>query len=146
MPDNGNHVSDNVSVFEDSGDEVSFDGFNIRGTVSNDDSNLDFSDLHSDEDGSKAGEDAKQEVGDNEDFDELRWTNQLTDLHIPDFVSASRINFQLPDDPKPVNFFFPFMGDDLLNKLVTETNLHARQKLADSPCTSQIFNLLRSLN
>lgn len=140
MADNGDHVSDNASVSEDSGDEESFYGFNTGGTVSNDDSDLDFSDLDSDEDGSEAGEDAEQEVGDNEDFDELRWTDQLTDLRIPDFVSASGINFQLPDNPKPVDFFLAFMGDDLLNKLVTETNLYARQKLADFPARLANFH------
>ena len=37
MADNGDHVSDNASVSEDSGDEESFYGFNTGGTVSNDD-------------------------------------------------------------------------------------------------------------
>ena len=72
-------------------------------------------------------------MGDNEDFDELRWTDQLTDLRIPDFVSASGIYFQLPNNPKLEDFFLAFMGDELLNTLVKESNLYARQKLADFP-------------
>ena len=71
-----------------------------------------------------------------EDFDELHWTDQLTDLRIPDFVSASDITFQLPDDPKAVNFFPAFIGDDLLNKLVTETC----KKLADFPVPPHKFS------
>ena len=134
MADNIDRVSDSASDFEDSGDEGSFYGFENPENNANDDSDLDFSDLESEEDQNEGEEDAEQEVSDEDaDPDELRWSDQLTDLRIPDFVEASGIKFQLPDNPTPVDFFVAFVGEDLLNQIVQETNLYARQKLADSP-------------
>ena len=133
MAENTDHVSDDASVLEDSGDEKSFYGFPVGGNNSNTNSDLDFSDLLSDEEENEEG-DAQPEVSDEEeDPDELRWTDQLLDLHIPDFVSPSGIDFRLPDNPTPLDFFLAFVGDDLLEQIVNETNLYARQKLADSP-------------
>ena len=99
MASNNDHVSDGASDFEDSGDEDSFYGFYVGGNNSNDESDLDFSDLVSDEDQEEAEGDAQQEVSDEEDPDELRWSDQLLDFPIPDFVEASGIRFQPPDNP-----------------------------------------------
>ena len=134
MAENMDHISDDASVPEDSGDKESFYGFPLGGNNSNSDSDLDFSELSSDGEENEEDGDAQSEVSDEEaDPDELRWTDQLTDLHIPDFVSATGINFELPDNPTLFNFFSAFVGDDLLEQIVNETNLYARQKFADSP-------------
>ena len=143
MAENTDHVSDDASVLEDSGDEESFYGFPVGGNNSNTDSDLDFSDLWSDEEENEEEGDVQPEVSDEEEHpDELRWTNQLSDLRIPDFVSPSGINFRLPDNPTPLDFFLAFLGDDLLEQIVNETNLHARQKLADSPARLAKFKPL----
>ena len=134
MADNTDHVSNDASVFGDSGDEESFYGFPVGGNNKDNDSDLDFSDLVSDEEENEEEGDAQPEVSDEEeDPDELRWTDQLSDLRISDFVSASGINIRLPDNPSPLDFFLAFVADDLLNQILTETNRYARQKLADSP-------------
>ena len=134
MADNIDHVSDSASDFEDSGDEGSFYGFENHEQNANSDSDLDFSESESEEDQNEGEEDAEEEVSDEDaDPDELRWSDQLSPFRIPDFVEASGIKFQLPDNPTPVDFFSAFVGEDLLNKIVQETNLYARQKLADSP-------------
>ena len=136
MADSGDHVLDEASVYEDLEDEEISDGSEKGGNISDDDSDLDFGDLIIDESASEAEGDEEQEVSDEEveeDPGELQWTHQLSDLSFPDFVSATGINFQFPNDPQPVDFFLAFVGDDLFNKIVTETNLYARQTLAGSP-------------
>ena len=60
----------------------------------------------------------------------------------PDFVeAASGIRFQLPDDPKPIDFLLVFVGDDLLIQIMKETNSYACQSLQNCPCVSPIFKL-----
>lgn len=66
-------------------------------------------------------------------FENLENNDQFTDLCIPDFVEASGIKFQLPDNPRNADFFVAFVEEDLLDQIVQETNLYPRQKLADSP-------------
>ena len=135
MADGNDHVMDEALVDEDSeGEEIS-EGSDKGGNISDDDSDLDFGDLIIDESASEAEGDAEKEVSDADegDPDDLQWTDQLSDLSFPEFVSATGINFQFPNDPQPVDFFLAFVGNDLLDKIVTETNLYARQNLAGSP-------------
>ena len=62
MADNTDQFSDDASVFGDSGDEESFYGFPVGGNNSDNDSDLDFSDLVSDEEENEEEGDAQPEV------------------------------------------------------------------------------------
>lgn len=64
------------------------------------------------------------------DDEEARWTDHLSDFGIPDFQGLSGLNFNEPNNP---NYFVQFIGDDLWDFIVVETNHYARQKLSDSP-------------
>ena len=103
MADNIDHIFDSVSDFEDSGDEGSFYGFENQEQNANSDSDLDFSESESEEDQNKGEEGREEEVSDEDaEPDELWWSDQLSPIRIPDFVEASGIKFQLPDNPTPV--------------------------------------------
>ena len=72
---------------------VCFYGFENQENNANNDSDLDFSNLESEEEQNEGQEDA--------DPNELQWSDQLSALSIPDFVEASDIKFQLQDNPHP---------------------------------------------
>ena len=67
MGNNADHVSDDASVFGDSGDKESFYGFPVGGNYSDNDSDLDFSDLASDEEENKEGGEAQPKVSEEEE-------------------------------------------------------------------------------
>ena len=69
---------------------------------------------------------------DNEE-EEARWTDHLSNFPIPDFTAASGLNFNLPDIPNPLDYFVEFVGDDLWDLIVVETNRYVGQKLSNSP-------------
>ncbi|KAK3754656.1 hypothetical protein QZH41_003872 [Actinostola sp. cb2023] len=120
--------------FGDSGDENSFDGFEIEeedaGEVQ-DDSDVDFGGLESDEDRVSSPE---SEAEDEERVEEdEEWTNQLNDFRTPDFVLPSEMSIPLPAEPKEVDIFSAFVGDDLIDLMVAETNHYARQRLSTLP-------------
>ena len=107
MASSSENDSDYAPLSEDSGDENSFDGENSEGENTNDDSDLDFDDLESEEDDTGAAEnEVRNHSSDEDDNEELRWSDQLSDFAIPDFVAASGVAFELPDVPIVYDFFF----------------------------------------
>ena len=94
------------AFFDDSENAGSFYGFPLRGEDNND-SDLDLDGLNGKEDvGNQASDDTDAEE------EEARWTDQLDDIQVPEFVEATGLNFVI-DTPNEVNFFLAFIGDDL---------------------------------
>lgn len=110
-----------AALFEDSGDEGSFDGFDEldrnRLNLSND------SDLNLD------GLEAEDDDTDTEE-EEARWTDQLEDIQVPQFVASTGINVVL-NNPNELDTFLTFIGNDLWDKMVQESNRYAHQQLSD---------------
>ena len=88
---------DAASLFEDSGDEESFDGFGEGGFSSDTDLDLDFEGLDAEEDAPGPEEDqVRQPSHDTDDEEEeARWTAHLTDVQVPLFVAAAGVNIAL---------------------------------------------------
>ena len=91
---------DLVGVFEDSGDEGSFDGFEGRRSNNDSDSDVDLEGLEDD--------DVCPAPGGSDDGEEARWTDHLSDFPILDFTAATGLNFNLPDIPNPLDYFVEF--------------------------------------
>ncbi|KAJ7382400.1 hypothetical protein OS493_035241 [Desmophyllum pertusum] len=109
-----------TALFEDSGDEGSFTALRE-----------DLDDLEAEED--DAGPDDPQPSdADTDDKEEARWTDHLIDIQVPEFLAATGINLVL-DNPNQLDFFLAFVGDDLLDFMVEETNRYAHQKLSAFP-------------
>ena len=123
---------DVASLFEDSGDEESFDGLGEGGFSTDNDSDLDFEGLDAEEDA--PGPDEAQVPQPSHDTDdeeeEARWTAHLTYVQVPPFVAASSVNIAL-DNPSELDVFLNFLGDDLWDRVVEESNRYAQQKLGD---------------
>ena len=79
----------------------------------------------------ESAEEATSEVSD-DDQDEP-WTDQLSDFAVPVFALQPAINFDVPHDPLAVIFFSAFIGDDLWDHIVAETNRYAQQQLSQFP-------------
>ncbi|XP_020601423.1 uncharacterized protein LOC110040520 [Orbicella faveolata] len=126
MAENAEREPDLVAVFDDSGDEGSFDGFEGRRRDHDSDSAVDLVGLEDDDGGPAPG-------GTNDEEEEARWTDYLSDFPILDFTAASGLNFNLPDIPNPFDYFLEFVGDDLWNFIVVKTNRYVHQKLSNSP-------------
>ena len=62
--------------------------------------------------------------------EEARWTDQLIDIQVPDFLAATGINLVL-NNPNELDVFLSFIGDDLWDKMIMESNRYARQQLGD---------------
>lgn len=110
-----------AALFEDSGDEGSFDGFDDqdrdRLNLSND-SDLDLDGLEAEDDDTDAEE------------EEARWTDQLDDIQVPQFHASTGINVVL-NNPNELDAFLAFIGNDLWDKIVEESNRYAHQQLGD---------------
>lgn len=126
MAEKDEREPDIPAVFDDSGDEESFDGFERRRSNNDSDSDVDLEGLEEDSDGPAPG-------GTDDEEEEARWTDHLSDFLIPDFTAATGLNFNLPDIPKPLDFFVEFVDDNLWDLIVEETNRNACQKLSNSP-------------
>ena len=94
--------------------------FEDRGREDSDDSDLDFDGLE--DEGDSIG---NSQAGTDDEEEEARWTDHLSDVRISAFTEATGLTFVLPDDPEPIDFFVAFVGD--------ETNRYARQKLSATP-------------
>ena len=70
---------------------------------------------------------------DDQDEEDLPWSDQLRRVVVPEFSSAIGINFPLPENPREVDFGSAFIDDDLWDLIVLETNRYAQQKLAKFP-------------
>ena len=127
MADDTERERDIAAIFEDSGDEGSFDGFEGRHSDSDSDSDVDRVGLEDDDGGPAPGFNTDDEE------EEARWTDHLSDFQVPPFQAPTGITFNLPELPNPLDFFVEFVGDDLWDFIVEETNRYARQKLANSP-------------
>lgn len=113
-------------AIEDLGDEGgSLDGFEGRGSDESD-SDVDRVGLEDDGGGPEPG-------GTDDEEEEARWTEDLSDFHIPDFRAPTGITFTLPANPNPLDYFVEFISDELWNLIVEETNRYAHQKLCDLP-------------
>ena len=107
------------TVFNDSGDEGSFGGFEGRCRDYGSDSDVDLVGLGDDGGGpASGGTDSKKE--------EAQWTDHLSDFSIPGFTAASDLNFSLPDIPNPLDYF---LVDELWDLI--ETDGYICQKLSN---------------
>jgi len=92
------------AVFDDSGDEWSFDGLEVRRRDYDSDSDVDLVGWE-DDDGSPAP------GGTNDEVEEAQWTDHLSDFPILDFTAPSSLNFNLPDilNGNPLCYFVEFV-------------------------------------
>ena len=65
--------------------------------------------------------------------EEQTWTEVHSDIQIEPFVSPVGPNFEAFVNAKEIDYFCLLFGDDILIKIVDESNRFARQKLADKP-------------
>ena len=122
MAENDEGEPDLEAIFGDSGDEGSFDGFEGRSSNNDSDSDVDLVGLEDDDgDPAPGGTDNEEE--------EARWTDHLSDFLIPDFTAPTGLTFNLPDNPNPLDYFVEFVDDNLWDLIVEETNRYASQKL-----------------
>ena len=117
-----------ASCFGDS----DFNGFRElkrdRGDIS--DTDLDGLEAEEDEAGSKDAEVPEANADDMEDEEEAQRTAHLIDVQVPDFLATSGVNVNL-NDPNELDMFLHFIGDDLWDLIVNESNRYAQQKLGD---------------
>ena len=135
MADNTEIHSDFNDLFEDSGDESSFHGFSVDGdedSDGSDDSDVNLEALVNEE---NQGDErpAAAAAEDDQDEEDLPWTDQLPRVVRSTFSSAIGSNFPLPENPREIYFVSAFIDDDLWDLTVLETNRYAQQKLANSP-------------
>ena len=65
-----------------------------------------------------------------EDDEEAWWTAHLIDVQVPDFLATSGVN-EILNDPNELYVFLHFIGNDLWDLIVHESNRYAQQKLGD---------------
>ena len=124
---------DVASLFGDSGDEESFDGFGEGGSSSDSDSNLDFEGLDAEEDEEDAPDPEEAQVPQpshdtDDEEEEARWTAHLSDVQVPPFLATSGLNIA-SDNPSELDVFLNFLLDDLWDRVVEESNRYMQQKL-----------------
>ena len=119
-----------ASIFGDSESEDSFNGFGEISRDRGDISDIDLDDLEAEEDeaGSEDAEVPEDHADDMEDEEEAQWTAHLIDVQVPDFLATSGVNVNL-NDPNELDVFLHFIGDDLWDLIVNESNRYAQQKL-----------------
>ena len=83
---------DLATIFEDSGDKGSFDGF----TGNDSDSDVDRDGLED-----EGGGPAPGGITDNKE-EEARWTDHLSDFRVPPFTAPTGLTFNLPENPNPL--------------------------------------------
>ena len=117
-----------ASVFGDS----DFNGFGElrrdRGDIS--DTDLDGLEAKEDEASSEDAEVPEANADDMEDEEEAQWTAHLIDVQVPDFLATSGVNVNF-NDPNELDVFLHFIGVDLWDLIVNESNRYAQQKLGD---------------
>ena len=128
--------SDFDDLFEDSGDERSFDGFSICSADRQEDSDVNLEGLENEEDAQEDGRATAATAAEEDDQDEedLSWSDQLRRVVVPEFSSAIGINFPLAENPREVDFVSAFIDDDLWDLIVLETN----QDEEDLPWSDQL--------
>ena len=92
-------------------------------------SDLDFDGLDDGSSSSESGESDGEHKEENSD--QLEWTSELTNIGVDDFVSPTGIKFDIAEDARQIDIFLELFGNEILNKIVTESNCYARQKLAE---------------
>ena len=108
MADDAAMDSDFNDLFEDLDDESSFDSFSVDGDEDSDDSDVNLEGLVNEEDQEDGAAAAAEEDQDDQDEEDLPWSDQLRCVVCPDFSSAIRINFPLPENPREIDFCFSF--------------------------------------
>ncbi|KAJ7394927.1 hypothetical protein OS493_000764 [Desmophyllum pertusum] len=122
-----NFEPDIPAVFEDSGDEGSFEGFE---GIDRDgyNSDVDFVGLEDDGGGPAPGGTTDDEE------EEARWTDHLSDFQVPAFQAPTGLNFNLPDNPSPLDYFRLGRGLGKMRQLKFRTNL-AKQLIGGFSCS-----------
>ena len=111
-----------MSIFGDSESEDSFNGFGEISTDRGDISDIDLDDLEAKEDGAGSEDEVPEDRADDmEDEEEARWTAHVIDVQVPDFLATSGVNVNL-NDPNEFDVFLHFIGDDLWDLIVNESN------------------------
>ena len=102
---------ENPAILEDSGDEGSFYGFPVRGRGNDNDSDIDLDGLDAEADDANPDDPQPSHNTDDEE-EEARWTDQLLDIQVLQFLVATGINLVL-NNPSELDIFLAFIGDDL---------------------------------
>ena len=120
------------AVFDDSGDQWSFDGLEGRCRDYDSDADVDLVGLEDDNGSPAPG-------GTNDEVEEAQWTDHLSDFPIPDVTAPSSLNFNLPDIPNPLRYFAEFGLIYLWDLIVV------RKKLSNSPeCLTNFVPVTRA--
>ena len=75
-------------------------------------------------------------------FDELQWSDQRSDIEIPEFQEQVGPVKILPAESSAKDFFSLLVDDRMLNCIVRETNKYAIKKLADAGKDSSLWVLV----
>ena len=109
---------ENASLFGETSDGESFDGFG-EGELDSE-SDIDFDRLQPEED----------EPSYSTEDEEAQWTAQLTRVQVPRFNAETGITFDV-DNPNELDVFLNFIDKHLWDLMVEESNRNAEEKLGD---------------
>ena len=83
--------------------------------MSNDDSDIDVSELEDESD-------ENDESGSESESDEaVEWTDRLQNIHLEDFTSPVGITFEIGNEARELDVFKKLFNDEILNVIVRET-------------------------
>ena len=109
-----------ASLFGETSDEESFDGFG-EGELDSE-SDIDFDGLQPEED--------EPSYNTEDEDEEAQWTAQLTRVRVPRFNAETGITFDV-DNPNELDVFLNFIDNHLWDLMVEESNRNAKEKLGD---------------
>ena len=109
-----------ASLFGETSDEESFDGFG-EGELDSE-SDIDFDGLQPEED--------EPSYNTEDEDEEAQWTAQLTRVRVPRFNAETGITFDV-DNPNELDVFLNFIDNHLWDLMVEESNRNAEEKLGD---------------
>ena len=108
------------SLFGETSDEESFDGFG-EGDLDSD-SDIDLDGLQPEEE--------EPSYNTKDEDEEAQWTAQLTRVRVPRFNAETGITFDL-NNPNELDVFLNFTDNHLWDLMVEESNRNAERKLGD---------------
>ena len=109
-----------ASLFRETSDEESFDGFR-EGDLGCD-SDIDLDGLQPEEEEPSCNTEDKDE--------EAQWTAQLTRVRVPGFNAETGVTFDV-NNPNELDVFLNFIDNHLWDLMAEESNRNAEQKLGD---------------
>ena len=112
--------ADNVDDLD--GSDIDFEGFSIQ----NSDEEVSDSELESN------GDHEMESDAESESEDDV-WSEQLEDFVVEGFSGTQQITANIPEDAQASFFFGLLFTDELIDRIVNETNKYARAKLVNKP-------------